>query len=159
MKPPKRSGEDVFQDVLLALFQVHGQVLRAADAMSRESGLTGGRWQVMRVVARQPMTVSQVARRLGLQRQSVQRTVDTVRRQGLVEVQPNVDHARAGLIALSAEGRRVLDALEQRQQAWVGRCLRGLPRAQLDRLARSLADLTARVDHAGTTKSNRGVSK
>jgi len=140
--------EDAFQDVLLALFQLHGQVLQAADAMSDEFDLTGARWQVMKVVARQPMTASQIARRLGLQRQSVQRTVDSVREQGLVEVQPNVDHLRAGLIAPSDEGKRILAALEQRQQAWLGRCLRGLTRAELEKLGRSLADLAARVGHA-----------
>ena len=143
-----RTTEDAFQDVLLALFQMHGQVLQAADAMSGEFDLTGARWQVMKVVARQPMTASQIARRLGLQRQSVQRTVDNVRDQGLVEVQPNVDHLRAGLIALSGEGRRILAALEQRQQAWLGRCLRGLTRAELEQLGGSLADLASRVERA-----------
>jgi DNA-binding MarR family transcriptional regulator len=116
--------------------------------MSDEFDLTGARWQVMKVVARQPLTASQIARRLGLQRQSVQRTVDSVREQGLVEMQPNVDHLRAGLIALSDEGRRVLAALEQRQQAWLARCLRGLTRAELDKLGRSLADLASRVERA-----------
>ena len=45
------------------------------------------------------MTASQIARHLGLQRQSVQRTVDNVRWQGLVEVQPTVDRQRAGSLA------------------------------------------------------------
>jgi DNA-binding MarR family transcriptional regulator len=148
MAAATRTAEEAFQEVLLALFQLHGQVLQAADAMSDEFDLTGARWQVMKVVARQPLTASQIARRLGLQRQSVQRTVDSVREQGLVEVQPNVDHLRAGLIALSDEGRRILAALELRQQAWLARCLRGLTRAELDKLGRSLADLASRVDRA-----------
>jgi DNA-binding MarR family transcriptional regulator len=148
MAAAARTAEDAFQEVLLALFQLHGRVLQAADVMSDEFGLTGARWQVMKVVARQPLTASQIARRLGLQRQSVQRTVDSVREQGLVEVRPNVDHLRAGLIALSDEGRRALAALEQRQQAWLARCLRGLTRAELDKLGRSLADLAARVERA-----------
>jgi DNA-binding MarR family transcriptional regulator len=148
MAAAARTAEDAFQEVLLALFQLHGRVLQAADVMSDEFGLTGARWQVMKVVARQPLTASQIARRLGLQRQSVQRTVDSVREQGLVEVRPNVDHLRAGLIALSDEGRRALAALEQRQQAWLARCLRGLTRAELDKLGRSLADLASRVERA-----------
>jgi DNA-binding MarR family transcriptional regulator len=148
MAAAARTAEDAFQEVLLALFQLHGRVLQAADVMSDEFDLTGARWQVMKVVARQPLTASQIARRLGLQRQSVQRSVDSVREQGLVEVQPNVDHRRAGLIALSHEGKRVLAALEQRQQAWLARCLRGLTRAELDKLGRSLADLASRVERA-----------
>jgi len=143
-----RTTEDSFQDVLLGLFQLHGHVLDAADVMSGELELTGARWQVLKVVARQPMTVSQVARRLGLQRQSVQRTADHLRTQGLVEVLPNQDHLRAGLVAPSAEGRRILALLQERQQAWLARCLRGMSRSELDGLAAALADLAARVERA-----------
>ncbi len=145
-----RTTDDAFQDVLLALFRLHGQVLHAADVMSADAGLSGARWQVMKVVARRPMTVSQVARRLGLQRQSVQRTADGLREQGLAEVLPNVDHARAGLVGLTAAGRRTLEALQRRQQAWLDRCLRGVPRAGLDAVAASLAGLADRVEHATT---------
>ena len=143
-----RATDDAFQDVLLALFRLHGQVLHAADVMSADAGLSGARWQVMKVVARRPMTVSQVARRLGLQRQSVQRTTDGLRERGLAEVLPNVDHARAGLIGLSAAGQRTLDSLQRRQQAWLARCLRGATRADMDALALSLADLADRVERA-----------
>lgn len=148
MNANPRTTEDAFQDVLLALFQLHGQVLHAADTMSGEFDLTGARWQVMKVVARQPMTVSQIARRLRLQRQSVQRTVDCIRQQGLVEVRPNLDHQRAGLVALSDEGSRRLAALERSQQEWLARCMRGLARSELERVADSLGELTSRVERA-----------
>ena len=149
-----RSADDAFQDVLLALFQLHGRVLEAADVMSGGFGLTGARWQVMKVAARQALTVSQIARRLGLKRQSVQRTVDQLAGQGLVGLAPNADHQRASLVGLSAEGKRILAALESRQQAWLGRCLRGLGRAELESLARSLGGLTERVGQA-TTRERR----
>jgi len=143
-----RTADEAFQDVLLGLFQLHGHVLDAADVMSGGFGLTGARWQVMKVAARQSLTVSQTARRLGLKRQSVQRTVDQLAAQGIVELRPNVDHQRAGLVVLSDEGRRVLAALESRQQAWLARCLRGVTRGELERLAGSLAALARRVESA-----------
>ena len=109
------------------------------------------------------MTVSQVARRLGLQRQSVQRTADALCGQGLAEVLPNVDHQRAGLLALSEPGRRTLEALQVRQQAWLGRCLAGATRAELDRVATSLAGLADRVEAATIREqaesSGRGASR
>lgn len=148
MNAAPRPADDAFQDVLLGLFQLHGRVLEAADVMSGGFGLTGARWQVMKVAARQTLTVSQIARRLGLKRQSVQRTVDQLAGQGFVELRPNVDHLRAGLVVLSVEGRRILAALDGRQQAWLGRCLRGLDRAELEALARSLAGLAGRVESA-----------
>ncbi len=148
MSSASRTTEDAFQDVLLALFRLHGQVLHAADVMSADAGLSGARWQVMKVIGRRPMTVSQVARRLGLQRQSVQRTADSLCEQGLAEVLPNVDHLRAGLLGLSADGRRTLGTLQERQRAWLGRCLRGASRAELDAVAASLAGLADRVEKA-----------
>lgn len=141
-------ADDEFQDILLSIFQLHGQVLQAADLMSAEFGLSGARWQVMKVVERRPMTVSQIARRLGLQRQSVQRTVDNIVEQQLAELLPNVDHARASLVALSPEGQKVLASLHRRQQAWLDRCTRGLGRAELERTARALTDLAERVEQA-----------
>jgi DNA-binding MarR family transcriptional regulator len=148
MSSAARTADDAFQDVLLGLFQLHGRVLEAADVMSGGCGLTGARWQVMKVAMRQSLTVSQIARRLGLKRQSVQRTVDQLAAQRLLELQPNLDHSRAGLVALTAEGRRILAALESRQQAWSARCLRGLGRAELERLAKSLGDLAQRIETA-----------
>jgi len=148
MTSAPRTADDAFQDVLLGIFQLHGRVLEAGDVMSGGFGLTGARWQVMKVAARQAMTASQIARRLGLKRQSVQRTVDQLAEQGIVELQPNLDHLRAGLVALSDEGRRILAALELRQRAWLGRCLRGLSRAELERLAQSLGELAGRVESA-----------
>ncbi|MCS6801008.1 MAG: hypothetical protein RMM58_04235 [Chloroflexota bacterium] len=40
--PPEAS--EAFQAVLLALFQLHGEVLQAADALSAELGSSGARW-------------------------------------------------------------------------------------------------------------------
>lgn len=154
-----RTAEAAFQDVLLGLFQLHGRVLEAADVMSGGFGLTGARWQVMKVAARQALTVSQIARRLGLKRQSVQRTVDQLVAQRIVELQPNVDHLRAGLVTLSEDGRGILAALEGRQQAWLMRCLRGITRAELDQLAQSLGALAERVDSATDRERGPGATE
>jgi DNA-binding MarR family transcriptional regulator len=155
MSPVAARAEEAFQDVLAALFRLHGQVLDAADRMAGDVGLTGARWQVMRVVARRPMTTSQVARRLGLKRQSVQRTVDLLRHDGIVAIAANLDHRRAGLVTLTDAGRERLAALERRQQAWLQRCLHGLGRGELETLATGLAGLADRVERATAAESKR----
>ena len=144
---------DAFQDALLALFRLHGRVLEAADLLSGGSRLTGARWQVLRVLGRHAMTVSQVARRLRLKRQSVQRTVDRLRADGLVTVRPNRNDARAALVEPTRKGRKVLGALELRQRAWLDRCMRGVTRGELEQLTRALTAFDERV--AGATAHER----
>jgi DNA-binding MarR family transcriptional regulator len=56
-------------------------------------------WQVLKVLSKGPRTASQVARRLRLRRQSVQRTINDLRGQGFLEIRPNPDDQRAGLVA------------------------------------------------------------
>jgi MarR family len=48
--------------------------------MSRDLGMSNGRWQVLGApaIAGRPLSVSQIARNMGLTRQSVQRTVNQV---------------------------------------------------------------------------------
>lgn len=159
MVPAPIAIEDSFQDVLAALFRLHGRVLEAADRMAGDVGLTGARWQVMRVVARRPFTASQVARRLGLQRQSVQRTVDLLREDGIVALAENLDHRRAGLVTLTDTGRERLAALERRQQAWLQHCLRGLGQAELERLGTDLAALADRVEDATAHEATRSPGR
>jgi len=89
----------------------------------------------------------------------VQRTVDQLVARRLVELKPNVDHQRAGLVTLSDDGRRILAALESRQQAWLGRCLRGLARTDLEHLTESLGALTARVEAATAREPDAGRSR
>ncbi|GIW05879.1 MAG: MarR family transcriptional regulator [Dehalococcoidia bacterium] len=139
---------DAFQELLLALFQLHGEVLHAADAMSADLGLSGARWQVMNVVARRPMTVSQIARRLSLARQSVQRTVDALRTAGVVELRPNPDDRRAPLVTLTPHGAALQAALSRRQAIWAGDCLAGVEAHSLGAAAAILRDLTERVRRA-----------
>lgn len=143
-------ANDAFQDLLLALFQLHGEVLHAADAMSADLGSSGARWQVMNVVARRPMTVSQIARRLSLARQSVQRTVGALRAEGVVTLQPNPDDRRAPLVLLTPHGLALQAALSRRQAVWADECLRGVEAEELTAVADRLRDLTDRIRRATT---------
>ena len=79
-------------------------------------------------------------------------------RERQAEAKEILDHLRASLVALSAEGRRILAALDARQQAWLARCLHGLSRGELERLARSLDALAGRVE-AATGHERTGTSQ
>ena len=90
--------------------------------------------------------VPQIARRMGITRQSVHATVKRLVTDGLVEFAPNVDHRRSRLVRLTEPGRRRYPALDGRQAEWVNRLARGIGRSELEITARVLAELSARLE-------------
>jgi DNA-binding MarR family transcriptional regulator len=79
MTPPgeRRSPEGwTAPQVILSIFRANGLVLGAGDLLTADDGLTSARWQVLGAVAlaERPLTVPQIARRMGLTRQSVHAT-------------------------------------------------------------------------------------
>src|SRR5262249_58508932 len=95
---PARTPEgDAATDVVLALFRAHGLLLAAGHQLATQEGLTAARWQVLGAVAlaERPLTVPQIARRMGLTRQAVQVTVNQLRGDALVETSGNLDQPRS----------------------------------------------------------------
>ena len=116
--PAHTSRGAAFTDLVLEVFRLNGALLAAGDRMTGDLGLTSARWQVLGALDRGPATVSQIARAMGLTRQSVQRLVDVLAGEGLVALRDNPNHRRARLVDFTAQGRAALDAVTARQAAW-----------------------------------------
>lgn len=145
-------------DVILAVFRANGSLIAAGDRLSAAEGLTVARWQVLGAIelAERPVTVPQIARRMGLTRQTVHATVKRLAAEGLAELMPNADHRRSPLVRLTDQGRRSYAAVDRRQIDWVNRLADGLNRADLESAARVMRDLAARLeadDHAELARS------
>jgi DNA-binding MarR family transcriptional regulator len=138
-------------DVILSIFRTNGLLLAAGDQLGAGEGLSSARWQVMGAIAlaEHPLTVPQIARRMGITRQSVHATVKRLTADGLVELAPNVDHRRSSLVRLTELGERRYAALDRRQIEWVNRLARGIPRSELETTTRVLAELSARLEPGG----------
>ncbi len=94
----------VLSDLALTTFRLNGQVLALAEDLSRPVGLTAARWQVLGAVLTTPLSVSAIAREMGMARQSVQRIADILVDAGLAEYRDNPSHRRAKLVAPTNEG-------------------------------------------------------
>jgi len=114
------SGE-ALTDLILETFKLNGALLDAGNQLTEPYGLTSARWQVMGAIdlAGQAMTVAQIARRMGLARQGVQRIANDLEGIGMVRFADNVDHKRAKLVSLTATGRKTMDQINTAQAAWV----------------------------------------
>ncbi|MEU0091108.1 helix-turn-helix domain-containing protein [Kribbella sp. NPDC006257] len=103
--------QELLSAAALTAFKLNGQFLELAEHLARPTGLTATWWQVLGAVRDEPMTVSGVAREMGITRQAVQRTADLLVGRGLAEYHDNPAHRRAKLIALTPEGRAAMMAI------------------------------------------------
>jgi DNA-binding MarR family transcriptional regulator len=138
-------------EVILSTFRSNGLLLAAGDRLAAEHGLTSARWQVLGAVAlaKRPLTVPQIARRMGLTRQTVHTTVNRLLADGLVELVPNADHRRSQLVRLTELGGARYEAIDEEQAVWVNELASGLRRSELETTARVLGELCRRLE-AGT---------
>jgi len=132
-----------FQHLVGEIFRINGTLLSVAERLARDLDITPARWQAIGVIQQQPLTASEIGRRLGIKRQSVQPTINRLLEQGLVRAKPNPGHRRAPLIELTAAGRRVWNELLRRQSQLSEEFTAGLKTSQtdLERLADALREL------------------
>ncbi|MFI6155605.1 MarR family winged helix-turn-helix transcriptional regulator [Kitasatospora sp. NPDC051170] len=90
------------------VFRLNGQFLEVSEKLARPVGLTAAWWQVLGAVLREPLPVVEIARAMGITRQSVQRIADLLVDKGLAEYRPNPAHARAKLMAPTTAGREAV---------------------------------------------------
>ena len=126
-------------DVVMRTFRLYGAFLDAAEVMTKPVGLTAAWWQVLGAVLREPLSVSGIAREMGLARQSVQRIADLLVDKGLAEYLPNPAHQRAKLVRPTAEGFAAIARLREAQHEFANRVSAQVP---LEDLRTTLATMT-----------------
>ena len=124
-------GVEAAASLISETFRLHRELMRAAEALAASCGLTASRWQLLDAVAEREGTVSSLARRLGLTRQSVQRTARELEAQGYLRFTDNPDHRRAGLARLSDKGLAAVQTLAEKRSQWLAAASRGLPTANI----------------------------
>ena len=136
-------------EIILETFRLNGRLLEAGGTMTRDLGLSSARWQVLAAIDGEPLTVAAIARRMGLRRQSVQRTVYSLHADGFLTLQPNPNHRRAKLAEMTDKGFTALEETYRRQVAWVNDLAIGLGGPQLDIVLKTMAAVRARLERAG----------
>jgi DNA-binding MarR family transcriptional regulator len=135
-------------ELILEVFRLNGRLLVAGDRLVAPLGLTSARWQVLGAVAlaEQPQPVAWLARSMGLNRQGVQRIVNEMIDDGLVETRPNPHHRRAHLVVLTTRGREAYARAVGLQAPWVAGLVKGLTRDEIAAALRVAAMLRLRLE-------------
>ena len=142
-------------DLILEVFRLNGRLLAAGDHLTSPVGQTSARWQVLGSIDGAARSVSQIARAMGLTRQSVQRTADLLQAEGLISYTENPTHQRAKLLLLTTKGRSVLDWISRQQIAWVNELTTGVDETELRRAVAAIRAIRETLEQADVPGTNR----
>ena len=107
-----------FQLLFGNIIRINGAFLEVAEKIcSNDDLITVPIWRVIAVIRIRPMTVSEVAKYLGIKRQSVQSTVNQMKRRGLINLRKNPNHKTSPLVFLTKKGNdKVADILKYQKK-------------------------------------------
>ncbi|MGH3586006.1 MAG: MarR family winged helix-turn-helix transcriptional regulator, partial [Pseudonocardia sp.] len=118
------------------------------EAVAAPAGQSRARSACLQQIAGEPRTVADIAERLGLARQGVQRVADLLVSDGLATYTDNPRHRRAKLLAPTAAGERALAAMDAAHRGWVAATAPDLASLRLAELTDRLDAIRAAVDGA-----------
>lgn len=116
---------DLLPLIVADVFELAGRFRDEGEAIAKQVGQTQARWQVMSAASAEPRTVPQIARRLSVTRQNVQRIADALVKENWAAFDANPDHKGSPYLVLNARGRAALARITKAA---------GLSNAQLARM-------------------------
>lgn len=148
--PPVELGYRL-ADVYRVLGPLYRLAQRWVENDEATSGMSIGARAVLDELSREaPATVPQIARRLHLSRQFIQRMVNEAEGQGLLSLRANPAHARSWLVELTPAGVDAIGRVHDREHELLGEVTGGLTTADIDTTLRVL-----RLMHAAVEERNR----
>jgi DNA-binding MarR family transcriptional regulator len=131
--------------LVLDVFRLNSALIAAGDRMTKDLRLTSARWQIFGAIANEALTASQIARNMGLYRQTVQPLVDALAADGLVELIENPNHRRARLIRMTPAGRTSYAEALARQVTWSNEISNRIPAATFNEADALVREITRRL--------------
>jgi DNA-binding MarR family transcriptional regulator len=158
MSALSRRGE-LFTDVVLEVFRLNRLPLDAGDQLTAPVGLTSARWQVLGIVEHGPAHAAEIARAMGLTRQSVQEIANGLEAEGFIEFAPNPRHRRAKLLVMTAKGDEAMDVVRRRHVVWANGLGDGHATGALMSVVTVLAEIRTALEERGVSPMRRGGRK
>ena len=148
MSGPMISKARLLTEVMLAVFRVNGKLVGWGDRLVAPIGLTSARSQVLGAISQSGvgLTAPQIGAAIGITRQGVQKQLNALLGEGLVESRSNPVHARSPLWVLSPDGRKRIEAASTQRRFQAASLAQGMNasdlRVTLDLLDRLHAHLS-----------------
>lgn len=99
--------------IVADIFELAGRFRADGESIAATVGQTQARWLVLSVASAGSLTVAQIARRLGVTRQNVQRIANLLVDDGSATFEPNPDHRGSPHLVLTQPGQTALARLSK----------------------------------------------
>lgn len=141
------SPQEAAAAILADVYRLAGALRRRRDLLAAGSFQSQARWQVLSAASSADRTVPQIARRLGITRQAVQRVAHLLVEEGKARFIWDGDHQHSPLLRLTTAGRDVLDKLTAGAADFHQQLAQGMHPDDLDGTLTVLRQFTARIEH------------
>jgi DNA-binding MarR family transcriptional regulator len=143
----KTPASNTLTDLIRTVLRMNATVQKSGTRLMRGTGITNARWQTMSDLSalEKPVTVSELARYMGLTRQAVQRLTDDMAGDGLVEFVHNPGDARAMHLILTEAGKAAYDEALEREWQWTNAIAEDFDVEQLTRAVALLEAITQKM--------------
>jgi DNA-binding MarR family transcriptional regulator len=143
----KTPASNALTDLIRTVLRMNATVQKSGTRLMRGTGITNARWQTLSELfaLEQRVTVSELARHMGLTRQAIQRLADDMAKDGLVEFVENPGDARAMHLLLTEAGRATYDDALEREWQWSNAIAADFDAEQIDRAVALLEAITQKI--------------
>jgi DNA-binding MarR family transcriptional regulator len=131
--PQKTPASNAFTDLIRTAIRINATLQKSGTRLMRGTGITNARWQLLSELfaLEQRVTVSELARHMGVSRQAIQRLADDMASDGLVEFAKNPGDARAMHLLLTEAGRARYDEAQECEWQWTNAIAQDFDAAQI----------------------------
>lgn len=141
--------------IVADIFELAGRFREEGEAIANAVGQTQARWQVMSAASAGPRTVPQIARRLGVTRQNVQRIADLLVKENWATFQANPDHRGSPHLVLNARGQAALASITRAAEESHAELAVKLAGTDVGGLHRGLRRLIQALNDGGQAKGDK----
>lgn len=135
-------------EAFLETFKLNGLLVTKGDQLVKDLDLTSARWKILGALSYTDsgITVPDIAREMGQTRQAIQRLVNEMIEDGLLESLDNPKHKRAKLFSLTNKGQEIFSKVMEKQIPWVNSIAQDIREEDLNTVVTTLKYLNTYLD-------------
>ncbi|QPJ61492.1 MAG: MarR family transcriptional regulator [Candidatus Nitronauta litoralis] len=151
---PKRTPKaEALRHLILNLLELTSAMESKGQEIVKPHKQTLSNWKVLTAAGCDNFTVSQIARRMGLSRQAVQKIANSLVEQGLARYVENPDHKTSPIVALTKQGHALDEAIVQDHIVWSNAFSKNFTLENLTTTAATLKELSEHLEAESKGKS------